>query len=342
MDEHHPKELAIQNKFYVMQHQRTALCSADQLHQRTWYNTKQQIGEDWLIRNVYNMTTNITFDLSKLKRLAICGDLSTWCNHPEFKGIDFRVLNQFKLLEHLEVLSVFLWKEERLSLPNLRVLSLFSIDRASSRPLTVDAPQLNVLNNGAGLDYVEFDHPETIKELRVHFDGQRLERFVNVEVFTFDRPASIDRNIVQQFPKLKRLHFEEDKFETTDYEQIKVLMMAVLEHEKVTSGELKVFFLSTPLDKPRKRFDDYELFFEYDIFGSSADHMLELDEFDGFDAFDEYDEEYDDFEEYYEAEEEIDEFEKADDFEDAGDFDGVDDFEGLDDFEDLDDLEGVH
>lgn len=276
LDEFYPKELVIEN------------CDYSTTRERAWFATGRPIQEDSVLRNMTNLNS-IKFKLNGLRRFAI-GNLASF-DHAKHKAFDFRTLNQFSYLEHLEVSTVYLWREETLSMPHLKRFSLICIDRNCSRPLIVDAPMLQVVCCLNGLDYVRFVRPETVKELRLHTNDPCLERFSNVEVLKFDHPASIRPEICRQLPHLKRLHFEANKLnDVIDYEQIKLIMDAVLKQEQVTENKLKVFFRDTPLAKRGQKFDDYELFFYYDIFGTSADHMLELDEFDGLDDFDGLDE----------------------------------------------------
>ena len=299
-----PKELVIENRNYHM----TLLGKqAFITNQRTWFHSGEPIAADSVLRNITDFT-KIPFNLSRLRRLAICCNVSNRSPATaKHNTVQIRALARFEQLEHLEISSVKLWGGYTLTMSNLRTLSLISFNGASNRPLIVDAPKLRVLSCWTGLSEVQFVQPETVRELRVHSNDHDLQRFQNVEVLKFNRPASIDPDIVTRLPNLKRLQFEENPFDSTDYERIKFIMDTVLKHKKVTMDELQVFFLDTQLKAPRK-FDDYEFFFsKTTIFGTSADHKLEFDQFDDVDGVD--------------------------------NFEGIDDFDGLDEFEELDVLD---
>ena len=278
-DQIYPKELVIENCSLIKLGRKALV-----MDRKVWFHTGRLIQNDSILRKVTNFEL-IKFRLEELRCLAIYDCLS---NKTNSQALFLNTLSQFVKLKHLEVSNFNLSTVGYLKLPNLRTFSLSSID-SSGRPLNVDAPKLKIISCLAGLRYLYLSYPEKVKELRVHSKDHRLGRFAKVKVLRFDRPDSIDPKILNHLPVLKRLHFEEDKFDSTDYEQIKSTMDAVLQNKKVVKNELKVFFLDTPLDKAGQTFDDYRLFLKYFIFGTSADHKLELDAFVGLNDLDETD-----------------------------------------------------
>lgn len=213
----------------------------------------------------------IPFELTELKRLKICRsfecfDVEANRRRRLFNKFYINRLNQFVQLEVLELPSIALVKDERLSLPALKALFIVAIDdiRQQNAKLILNTPKLNRLTCLLNLNRLNVLYPKSIRQLHLSLDADDLERFENVERFVSDFPQSI-RDAFDQLPNLKQLDLVKNADFFSYYNEVKLIMNQLIERKRLAKrDELKIYFLDTLLDD--RPFEDCVSPNDYDVF----------------------------------------------------------------------------
>ena len=224
-----------------------------------WFYTADSIDQENVFTGDLNFFQSIAFDLDKLKRLRVYG-----LNSKIFKAI-----NKLIYLEHLELFQIGLVAME--TTLNLPILKILYIDEPKSygNEITIDAPMLKCFAfYKFSLTRFKILNPGSITHLEAGDKVANLDEYASVEVFKMNWPYDvIDQNIIQQLPKLREFHMQQDVHNLFDYETAKLAMNHILE-QKVVHGkhDLKVYFLQHLLEPVDKKFEDYDFRREYNIF----------------------------------------------------------------------------
>ena len=249
-----------------------------------WFDTGAPIAaEHVLYRFDLKRMFEIPFNLDRLRRLCLNCHVKTdeQRDTGSINYLKICMLNEFVRLEYLSIQSVHVAYEEILSLPNLKALDIFEITihdpfnpfnglAACTLPvnnLVLQAPRLSVLNCEIGLDHLSVLSAESVRELSIGDKQADLSAYRCCEVFKCDWPHSLNDQILQQLPNLKRLHLDEDESELFDYKETGRIMDALLYQKKrLKRRDLAVYFLDHLLED-EKRFDDYQFDLIYsDVF----------------------------------------------------------------------------
>ena len=140
--------------------------------------------------------------LSNLKHLAFNGLLS-----ESYRKFDLKTLNHFKELVQLEFNSYLAKKKVDLNLPKLKNLTFHL--RNDCCPLTIDCPELSVLNyrEDPGMNLLKLKHPETIRRLETDMIDWKLRPFKKLESLVTVHFKAIKKATLLSLPELKELHF---------------------------------------------------------------------------------------------------------------------------------------
>ena len=128
--------------------------------------------------------------------------------------IDLNELNRFRQLLHLEIYLTNLDEETVVhwNFPKLKVLAF-----RCYVPLSIDCPELRVLNYSEGQDenLLNVKHPETIRKLETDMFGAKLDPFKCVECLITREFKAISKATLLSLPRLNELHYNRRPFRSS-------------------------------------------------------------------------------------------------------------------------------
>lgn len=124
-----------------------------------------------------------------------------------------------------------------LSLPNLKVLSLFTRSSPVGISIRLELPNVYKLLTNLKLDLFEFVYPQSVTQLLSHDDHESIARLSNLEYFSC---SNFDHESVTLFnlPKLKEIHYSLQLQEEETKQRLDSLYQA---KQRLGRYELKMF-----------------------------------------------------------------------------------------------------
>lgn len=184
----------------------------------------------------YYLLESCRFGLKSLKRLRI--------DYPIVGGkFDLKHLNKFVELEHLELLNKHTYGTHTLTLPKLKVFYLYNLRNGI---LTIDCPNLKVLNCRNGLEVTKIVHKKSIVHLDNYFFENGLRNFKGVEYLKIHDCMSFENNLKQNFlkhlPNLKELRIRFNKSFSTNFDKTKETLRDLIGEKKSLNKKVNIYF----------------------------------------------------------------------------------------------------
>lgn len=180
-------------------------------------------------------------------------------------AFDLSNLEPFKEIEKLEIDQLSVKENSVLSLPKLVYLSIQYLVRNSS--LILDTPNLSKFQNKTKLGKFKFIYPDKITHLSItSYDS--IPHFKNLEFLYFG--AMIDRNIIQNLPKLKEIHFQ--SITTNEFSDL------LSRRKKLRKIYLKFYYFGILVDN----LDSFQTLFKGPSFLHKIDTKLLIENYDRF------------------------------------------------------------
>lgn len=164
-------------------------------------------------------------------------------------GPDFKLLNGFKQLVHLEIKTkIQRVKSMTLALPNLKILNIREDNRQSAL-LFLKTPNLEILACDV-LDGIQAVYPRRIKQLSCAFTGRNhMAKFKNLEVLDCQLPflRDLDRIHLAYWKKLKELNVTFEFQSEADSEKFRSWLLNVVGQRTVLKKEQLNLYLNDVL-----------------------------------------------------------------------------------------------
>ena len=169
--------------------------------------------------------------------------------------LDLEHLNQFTNLVHLEIRSLKLKDQCKLSLPNLKTLC---VCKQSYSKVIIDCPKLTKFRAMFNLNHFKIEHPLSLQYLECAYFSAPIKTFLNLEYLYVEFISHVGRTFLEKMTKLKEIQFFD--FGTTN-----VVDSLRKQKKKLDRKELAICFLGINFDHtPKMELMKFERFHLYD------------------------------------------------------------------------------
>lgn len=237
-----------QLKFYADQVEVHTLVVSEQGKERFgyWHLTERSIDfEDSITWSEFRKIKQSQFNLKQ--------QLKFLCIHLG-KPFDFRALNSFKQLVHLEIsFGVGDNRTKTLKLPKLKVLK-FAYQRYSC---VLKTPKLEILSCSYVSDF-KIESPETIRWLESNYAGSKLMgKFRNLEFFKTRNTFDLDPDLLTAWKNLKELDITFGRFLRWRFGQAQSSLVNILRQRKILKRDELQCYLNNVQLIDESQLDDY-------------------------------------------------------------------------------------